>query len=125
MPTKLIWLAACGLCLCLGLAATGCNKSGQAAVGAVDLKAFDAAPPESKEAWDKALDAAKANDYAAVYQTLGELRKQPGLSEVRTQAISAELTLVHAQMTDALQRGDPNARKALKDIREAARNRGR
>jgi len=125
MSSKLIWLALCGVCLCLGLAATGCNKSGQTAAAGVDLKAFDSAPPESKEAWNKALDAAKANDYTAVYQTLGELRKQPGLSEAQTQAISAELTLVHAQMTDALEKGDPNARKALKEIRDAARNHGR
>jgi hypothetical protein len=116
-------LAACGLCLFLGLAVAGCKKSSQAA--AVDAKAFDSASAELKEAWSTALKAAEANDYATAYITLAQMRTQPGLSGEQGRAIASESTIVHARMDEAAQKGDPNALKAIQDIRAASRTRGR
>ena len=115
------WLAVCGLCLFLGFAGAGCKKSGQTA--AADPKVFDSASSELKEAWSTALSAFQTNDYATAYITLGQMRKQAGLNEAQNLAIAAESTLVHTRMDEAAQKGDPNALKAIQDIRAASRTR--
>lgn len=125
-PPGMPWwvsLAACGLCLFLGFAAAGCKKPSQAA--AVDSKVFESASPELKEAWDTALKAAQANDYATAYLTLAQMRAQPGLNEAQGLAVAAESTLVHARMNEAAQKGDTNALKAIQDIRAASHARAR
>ncbi len=119
----MVSLAACGLSLLLGFTTAGCKKSGRAA--AVDVKAFDSAPAEVKDAWSTALKAAEANDYATAYITLGQMRMQLGLNGEQARAIAAESTLVHARMDEAAQKGDPSALKAIQDIRAASRTRGR
>lgn len=119
----MVSLAAGGLCLFLGFAATGCKKPTQAT--AVDTHVFDSATPELKEAWSAALSAAQTNDYATAYLTLGQMRGQPSLTAAQIRAIAAQSTLVHALMNDAAQKGDSNALRAIQDIRAAQRSRGR
>jgi len=120
-----VWLTASGFCLFLGFAAAGCKKSGSTGAGTVDLKAFDSAAAEVKEDWATALAAAQTNDYATAYLTLTRMQAQQQLTEAQYQALAAESTLVHTRMTDAAQKGDADALKAIQDIRAASRSRGR
>ena len=121
--SRIAALVGCALCLWLAVAAVGCKKSDPA--GTVDTKLFDAAQPEVKDAWNTALGAAQTNDWATAYLTLVRLRQQSGLSEAQLRTIGAEITKVHAQLNEAAQKGDPNAQKALLDIRAASRTRER
>jgi hypothetical protein len=111
------------LCLFLGFAATGCKKPTQTT--AVDTHVFDTAASELKEAWSTALSADQTNDYATAYLTLRQMQGQPVLNAAQIRAIAAQSTLVHARMNDAAQKGDPNALRAIQDIRAAQRSRGR
>ncbi|MGA2865402.1 MAG: hypothetical protein ABSF95_13085 [Verrucomicrobiota bacterium] len=116
-------VAALGLVLSLGLACAGCKKSDNQ--GAVDAKAFQAAAPEIKAAWDRALAAAQSNDYAAAYLTLRQLRAQSDLTPGQLEAINAQSTLVNDRMAAAAQKGDTNALQAIQEIRKASRMPGR
>jgi len=115
------WLTLGGSCLFLGFGSSGCHKTEK--LPTVNVKIFDSAPQEIKDAWSSALSAAETNGYAAAYLTLGQMRAQPGLSEEQRQVIANESTLVHTKMTEAAQKGDPAALQAIQEIREASRHR--
>jgi hypothetical protein len=82
-------------------------------------KAFANAPAEIKEAWQKASDAAKSNDYTGALLLLQDLRARPGLSAEQGQAAERTAAAVSDRMYDAAAKGDAKAKEALDQMRKA------
>jgi hypothetical protein len=97
-----------------------CSKKSGATVGG---DVFASAAPELKASWDTAAAALATNDYATAFLTLRQLVRQPGLSPAQTEAIQVQSAVVYGRMNQAAQKGDPGARQALDDIRQASRSR--
>jgi len=103
------------------LVAVGCGKN-IAGPTAKDLKAFDSAPSEVKQMWDKASEADKTNDYATAETLLyAILRSEP--SPDQREAATRKLTAVTQRLDSALEKGDPAAQAALEELRRNPPNR--
>jgi hypothetical protein len=109
---SIIKTLACFCFLTLLVAASGCKP----AVGS-DGKQFQTATPEIKGSWDRAMAAAKTNDFAVAITTLQRLRLEPGMTPAQTQAIDKSLTTLNDQMYEAANSGDEKAKKAINDLR--------
>jgi hypothetical protein len=96
--------------------AGGCSKK----VGG-GAKAFAAANPEIKTAWDKGLAEAKAKDYAAAIGALQDLHRKPGLTPDQIKAIEETMTAISDEMYAAANKGDAKAVEAIKILRERQR----
>ncbi len=81
-------------------------------------QAFANASPELKAAWQKASDAAKANDYAGALVLLQDLKNRQGLTPEQQQAVDKTATAVSDKMYEAAGNGDPKAKQALDDMRK-------
>jgi hypothetical protein len=86
------------------------------------LKAFDGAPAEVKQAWDKALAADKANDYVTAKNLLDGL-KQVKLSDLQTQALDAESAAFEQRVMQAAEKNDPAAVNAVKEFNQSKNRR--
>jgi hypothetical protein len=101
---------------------TGCGKAAPPKV-ASGTKVFDAVSPEIKAEWDKTLAAAAANDYATAITTCRKLQARGDLNDAQRAAVIDTMTAVNSKMSDAAQKGDPNARKAIEELRKSWRTR--
>jgi hypothetical protein len=113
-----------GALLCL-LVAAGCGqKQSNANLTAADLKAFDSAPVEAKQIWVSAMEAAKTNDYVGAETMLFMLIRQD-ISEPQKQAANRQIGAVHQRLLAAVEKGDPEAQKALQELQQNPPNRRR
>ena len=77
---------------------------------------FGNSSTELKQAWEKALEADKTNDYVMTETLLYWLTRQTLTADQR-QAVDNQLTAVNQRLSDAVQKGDPAARTALQELR--------
>jgi hypothetical protein len=106
------------------LLACGCGKSSSTAPTAAELKAFDKATAEVKDAWQAAQAADHTNDYArgmVLYYSL--LRED--LSPEQVEVVKKASTNLKQRLDDAVQKGDAAAQAALQELRARAPGRPR
>jgi hypothetical protein len=106
-------LCACGVAL---LALSACNKSAAPAPGQ-QAQAFQSATPQNQADWGLALEASKTNDFVVAMLTLRKLQGQADLTPEQRAAVKDRMTEVNDQMAAAVQKGDPDAIKAMEEIR--------
>jgi hypothetical protein len=99
--------------LCL---ASGCNKSGDAEA-LRSTKVFDSADPVIKSTWEVAVSAAATNGYVAAILSCKKLQGRTDLTPEQREAVNAYMTTVTARMTAAGEKGDPDALKAVEELR--------
>jgi len=93
----------------------GCSKSGSRS--AKGRHAFDAAAPEVKEAWNKAVEADKANDYVTAISAYKQLlSQQTNLQEAQVATVREVLGLLNQRLVTASMNGDSVAREALNTL---------
>lgn len=95
---------------------TGCG-SNSPKLSAEQSKAFDSAPAEAKQAWDKALAADKANDYMNAQKSLDSLN-QMILSDPQRKALETESSSFEVRLMQAVDKNDPAAVKAIQEINQ-------
>lgn len=97
----------------MAIFAAGCGAK-KAAVGA---KSFDSAPPQIKQAWDKAWAADKTNDYLAAatgYKAL--LNSHDALKPEQAQAVQEANGKLLQRLVNAATAGDAAAKQALQSM---------
>lgn len=92
----------------------GCGSKGPKP-NSGDMKAFDNAPANVKQIWDKALAAEQDKDYATVQESLDSLGKME-LTDSQKQAANARLFAFQQKLWQAAEKGDPMAVKAVQEI---------
>jgi hypothetical protein len=117
MNKSLKILASLLLLALLAIPVAGCKGGSAAESGS---KAFQAASPELKTAWDKATAAAKSNDYATAILTFRAMRLAPNLTPDQEKAINDAAKEVDDRMYDAANAGDAKAKAALDELRKAS-----
>ena len=80
-----------------------------------DMKAFDNAPADVKQIWDKALAAEEAKDYVTVQDSLDSLGKM-ALTDPQREAANTKLFAFQQKLWQAAEKGDPAAVKAVQEI---------
>lgn len=98
------------------LAVISCSKSA-APDPAQQAKAFQSATPQNQADWNRALEAAKTNDFAVAILTFKKLQGQTDLTPEQRTAVTDRMTALNEQLAAAVQKGDANAIKALEEIR--------
>jgi hypothetical protein len=98
------------------LTLSGCSKSA-APDATQQAKAFQSATPQNQAAWNRALEAAKTNDFALAILTFRTLQGQTDLTPEQRTAVTDRMTAANEQLAAAVQKGDSNAVKALEEIR--------
>ena len=108
-----------GLALLAGalLLVAGCGPK-VAQLTSEQSKAFDSAPPEVKQMWEKALAADKTNDYVTAAASLDSLQKMI-LSDPQTQALNAERDAFGERLMKAAGKNDPAAIQAVLNDRKS------
>jgi hypothetical protein len=102
-----------GLLLAASMAFAGCGKGGSGTSGS----GFDKAAPEIKAAWDKAVAADKANDYApAILGYKQILLQRDQLSERQVKVVEEASGKLFQRLIEASSTGDPAARQALSQL---------
>jgi hypothetical protein len=104
------------------LLAGGCGQKAGPALSAGDKQAFDKAPPEVKQVWDRVLEADRTNDYVVAQKLLYGLSQQP-LPPEQKDAVSNETAVISKRMYDAAGKGDAAALKAIQQLRRNPPNR--
>ncbi len=94
------------------LISAGCGQNA-AHLTADQTKAFDSAPPEVKQTWDKALAADKSNDYVAAQTALSSL-SQMILSDQQQKVLDEERAAFGQRLMQAADKNDPAAVEAVK-----------
>ena len=118
IPSKLLTLAATAGCLAaVLLLVAGCGQR-PAKLTADQSKAFDSAPAEVKQTWEKALAADKANDYVAAQTALDSL-DQMILSDPQRKALEVESGAFGLRLWQAAEKNDPAAVKAVQEINKS------
>lgn len=85
-------------------------------------KAFDGAPAEVKNTWDKALAADHANDYVNTQTLLDSLRTM-NLNSQQTEALDTQLASFQQRLLQAADKNDPIATKAIQEIDQSKKRR--
>ena len=116
-----LWIV---LLWCVGqVLLTGCgHKTGVPQLSPADKAAFDQAPADLKGQWTAALEAGDKNDYVGAQTLLYGLLNQTSSPEQK-QAVSKELSLLNDRLYSALGKGDPEAQKAMEELRRNPPNR--
>jgi hypothetical protein len=99
------------------LLSAGCGPKGPA-LSSGDLKAFDSASPEVKQAWEKVLATDKANDYLTTQNLLDSLRQMP-MDAGQSNAVEAESAAFGARLWQAAEKNEPTAVKAVQAINKS------
>jgi hypothetical protein len=86
------------------------------------MQAFDSAPQEVKQMWQKALEADKTNDYVTA-ETLLYAVIRPELTPEQRDAATRRLTSIRQRLDDGLEKGDPAAQAAWDELRRNPPNR--
>jgi hypothetical protein len=101
--------------------ACGCGRQQTIKLDSSETKAFDDAPADVKQAWQNALAADAANDYMNTQKLLDGL-KQMSLNDDQKKALSAETDAFHFRLTQAAEKNDPAATKAVVAINQELGN---
>ncbi len=104
------------------LLAGGCGQRAGPVLSAGDKKAFEKAPPEVKQVWDRVLEADRTNGYVVAQNLLYRLSQQPLLPEQKD-AVSNETAVVSKRLYDAAEKGDAAALAAIQQLRRNPPNR--
>ena len=110
--------------LCWGLTlviALGCREKGPK-LDAAAAQAFDSAPAEVKQTWEKALHAVESNDYVQAQTLLSGMAQLP-LNEAQIKALGDELSVYGARVMAAAEKNDPAAIQAVKMAQQNRRQR--
>jgi hypothetical protein len=99
----------------------GCGQH-PAKLTAEQSKAFDSAPAEVKQTWDKALAADKANDYVTAQTALDSL-DQMILSDPQRKALEVESGAFGLRLWQAAEKNDPAAVQAVQEINKSKNRR--
>ena len=102
----------------------GCGQKTGTQLSSAELKAFDSAPPEIKQMWSTALEVSKTNDYVGG-QTLFYKLLSGELSPDQRSAVSKASTDLNTRLYAAFEKGDPQAQKAIQEMRANPPNRAR
>jgi hypothetical protein len=117
-PSKILGPTVSAVCLAGALLlVAGCGQE-RAKITSQQSKAFDSAPPEVKQTWDKALAADKANDYANAQNLLDNLKLMQ-LNDEQTQALDKERAGFGQRLWQAAENNDPAAVKAIQDSQKS------
>ncbi len=108
--------------LVVPLALAGCSRKTTEGVPPPDAHAFDSAPPEKKAVWEKAVEAAKTNDFVTAYRLFYTLSREPLPADQQNAASNAFVNLSQ-RLTAAAEKGDTAALDALKEVRRNPMNR--
>lgn len=109
------------LALMLGL--SGCGKSqAKSPDPAQQAKVIQTASPEVQKGWQLALAAAETNDFATAILTLRKLQSHANPTPEQQAAITARMNAINDQLAAAIQKGDPEATKAMQEIRDRWRS---
>ncbi|HWV99630.1 MAG TPA: hypothetical protein VNZ64_08070 [Candidatus Acidoferrum sp.] len=113
------WLNQTFACVALIGLLAGCRgKSGRG----FDPNTFAQAAPEIKQAWEEASAADRTNGYASA-QSLYFMLLRLQLSPQQRQAVEQASTGLNDRLSSALQKGDPDAKAALEELRRHPPNR--
>jgi hypothetical protein len=116
-------LATLTVVLALASGLTGCDKGKPSGDPAKQTQAFQSAPAAIQAGWQLAIAAAATNDYATSILTLRRLQGQPDLTPEQKTAVNDRLDELNRQLAEALQKGDPNAAKAMQTMQQQGRSR--
>lgn len=108
----LLWLAVSALALGPG---AGCGRSNNA-ISAAQSKAFDSAPADVRETWQKALAADAATNYLEILNLLNSL-KQMQLSDEQRDVLNKKFTDFDQRLWAAAAKNDPSAQQAVQAMR--------
>ena len=98
------------------LLVAGCGKSSK--ITSEQSNAFDSAPPEVKQTWEKALAADKANDYVTAAASLDSLKKMI-LSNEQVKALGTERDAFGQRLMKAAEKNDPAAIQAVQNSQKS------
>ena len=84
-----------------------------------DLAAFQNAAPEMKQAWEKGLQADKANDYLTASTNYRSLLTKSITAE-QLVVVQAALEGLNYRMNEAAAKGNASATKAIEALKEGA-----
>jgi|GEM_PF-1812330 len=110
--------------LCWGLTlviALGCREKGPK-LDAAAAQAFDSAPAEVKQTWEKALSAVESNDYVQAQTLLSGMTQLP-LNEAQIKALGEERSVFGARVMAAAEKNDTAAIQAVKMAQQNRRPR--
>jgi hypothetical protein len=102
----------------LFIAAAGCNKSKTTN----PAQAFQAASAEVKARWQEATEAVATNNYATAVLTLRKLQMDPSLTPEQLTIVGNQMMSFTEKLAIAEQKGDPDAKKAMEEIRQRWRS---
>lgn len=101
--------------------ASGCGKSARS-VAAGNSGLFTSAP--LKDEWDTAMAAMQTNGFFVALTTLNKMRlENPTPDPNQLAAINDTIKSLNNQMLDLANKGDPNARSALEQLKTGQSNR--
>jgi hypothetical protein len=116
-PSKILDLTVLAICLANALLLVASCGQKVAQLTSEQSKAFDGAPPEVKQTWEKALAADKANDYVVAQTSLDSLGHMI-LSDAQRQALDTESAALGLRLMKAVEKNDPVAVKAVQEINQ-------
>lgn len=100
----------------------GCGEKKLGQLTSAEAKAFDQAPAEAKQQWTSAVEATRTNDYVGAQTLLFGLLNQE-LSTDQKAAVQKQMGIVNDNLYAALEKGDPEAQKAMDELRRNPPNR--
>lgn len=104
---------------------SGVDTSGETAPATPDQAAaqveqvFQEAQPEIKEAATSAVDAMRKGEYERAVVSLTVVRQQPTLTLQQGMAVHNSLVNLEAHLIQAIENGDPNAKRAYEVLRRS------
>jgi hypothetical protein len=106
----------------IALVLNGCGPKAGPGLNVKDKQAFDQAPLEVKQVWDRVQEADRTNGYALAVTLLHGLSQQPLPPEQKT-AVSNETAALNKRMYAAAEKGNEAALEAIREIRRNPPNR--
>lgn len=103
------------------IAETGCGSHVKS-LSAGQSNAFESAPADVKQTWEKALTADRTDDYVNAQIYLDSLNRTI-LSDSQRKALETESASFGLRLTQAVDKNDPAAVKAVQEINQARRQR--
>ena len=82
-------------------------------------KSFSTADPATKSEADKAVSAAKAEDYQGALASLQKLAVQPKLTPEQQQAVQDVIGQLQKQLADSMNKATGEAQKGMNDLKKS------